>query len=51
MPADLCGGLDQKIGYFDPGSLQSALMTGLAPATRYWYRVGKRRAPGVGWGC
>ena len=46
-PADLCGGLDQKLGYFDPGSLQSALMTGLAPATRYWYRVGDTARPRV----
>ncbi|KAK9834311.1 hypothetical protein WJX81_005574 [Elliptochloris bilobata] len=38
--ADLCGGLDQKLGFFDPGTLQSAQMTGLVPATRYWYRVG-----------
>ena len=46
-PADLCGGLDQKLGFFDPGSLQSALMTGLAPATRYWYRVGDTARPRV----
>lgn len=38
--SDLCGGQDQKLGFFDPGTLQSATMTGLTPATRYWYRVG-----------
>ena len=42
--SDLCGGLDQKMGFFDPGTLQSATMTGLAPATRYYYRVGDGRA-------
>ncbi len=35
----------QKLGFFNPGTLQSAQMTGLAPATRYWYRVGDSVRP------
>jgi acid phosphatase type 7 len=44
--SDLCavggsaGGPAATLGFRDPGALNSAVMRGLAPGTRYWYSVG-----------
>ena len=38
--ANLCSGLVQGTGYFDPGSIHTANMTGLEPSTRYFYIYG-----------
>ena len=37
---NLCSGIAQGTGYFDPGSIHTANMTGLTPATRYYYIYG-----------
>jgi hypothetical protein len=38
--ADLCGAPANGTGYFDPGSLHTAAMTGLQPSTKYYYIYG-----------
>ena len=38
--ANLCIGIAQGTGYFDLGSIHTANMTGLEPATRYFYIYG-----------
>lgn len=43
--ANLCSGLSQGTGYFDPGSIHTANMTGLAPSTRYYYIYGSDVSP------
>ena len=40
IKANLCSGLVQGTGYFDPGSIHTANMTGLEPSTRYFYIYG-----------
>lgn len=37
---DMCGGPATGEGFLDPGMLHTALLTGLEPGERYWYRVG-----------
>ena len=37
---NLCSGIAQGTGYFDPGSIHTANMTGLTPVTRYYYIYG-----------
>jgi hypothetical protein len=37
---DLCGGPANGTGYFTPGSLHTAVMSGLPPATKIHYRYG-----------
>ena len=37
---NLCSGIAQGTGYFDPGSIHTANMTGLTPSTRYYYIYG-----------
>lgn len=38
--ASICGGFESKYTYIDPGLFNSANLTGLTPATKYFYRVG-----------
>ena len=38
--ANLCPGIATGTGYFNPGSIHTANMTGLTPATRYYYIYG-----------
>ena len=38
--ANMCTGTVQGTGYFDPGSIHTANMTGLTPSTRYYYIYG-----------
>ncbi|BDA46085.1 probable inactive purple acid phosphatase 27 [Coccomyxa sp. Obi] len=38
--ADICGAPANGTGYFDPGSLHTAAMTGLQPSTKYYYVYG-----------
>ena len=38
--ASICGGFESKYTYIDPGLFNSANVTGLTPATKYFYRVG-----------
>lgn len=38
--ANMCTGPVQGTGYFDPGSIHTANMTGLTPSTRYYYIYG-----------
>lgn len=41
--SDLCGAPATTNGWVEPGTLQSALMTGLKPGTRYYYKFGQVR--------
>ncbi len=41
---DLCGKPASTVGFIDPGSVHSAVMRGLEPATAYTYRVGNAGA-------
>ncbi|EFJ46276.1 hypothetical protein VOLCADRAFT_105635 [Volvox carteri f. nagariensis] len=45
---DLCGGAATSAGWVDAGHHHVALLTGLRPATRYYYRVGDPDGDG-GW--
>lgn len=36
----ICGTFASKYSYIDPGLFISANLTGLTPATKYYYRVG-----------
>ena len=45
--ADLCGAPATTDGWVEPGTLHSALMTGLKPGTRYFYKYGQVHI--VGW--
>jgi hypothetical protein len=38
--SNLCGAPATTDGWVDPGTLNSALMTGLASNTRYYYKYG-----------
>ncbi len=38
--AEICAGPANGTGYFDPGSLHTAAMTGLQPSTKYYYVYG-----------
>lgn len=38
--SDMCGGAAASVGWLDAGSHHVGLMSGLKPATRYYYRVG-----------
>ena len=38
--AEMCGPPANATGWSDPGLLHKALLTGLAPSTRYYYIVG-----------
>ncbi len=38
--ADMCGAPANTTGYFFPGIMNNALMVGLPPSTRIYYRVG-----------
>jgi hypothetical protein len=42
---DLCGGPANGTGYFTPGSLHTAVMSGLPPATKIHYRYGSSVSP------
>ena len=37
---DMCGGPVNGTGWFPSGSLHTAVMSGLQPATKYFYRYG-----------
>lgn len=41
--ADLCGAPATTDGWVEPGNLHTALMTGLKPSTRYFYKYGEVR--------
>lgn len=41
--ADLCGAPATTDGWLEPGTLHTALMTGLKPSTRYYYKYGEVR--------
>ena len=43
--ASICGGFESTYTYIDPGLFNSANLTGLAPATKYFYRVGAVVSP------
>lgn len=43
--ANLCSGLVQGTGFFDPGSIHTANMTSLEPSTRYFYIYGSDVSP------
>ncbi|KAG2432271.1 hypothetical protein HXX76_009189 [Chlamydomonas incerta] len=45
---DMCGGFAISVGWVDAGTHHVATMTGLQPATRYYYRVGDPQGDG-GW--
>ncbi len=36
----ICGKFESQYSYIDPGLFNSANLTGLTPATKYYYRVG-----------
>ena len=36
----ICGTFASQYSYIDPGLFSSANLTGLTPATKYYYRVG-----------
>lgn len=38
--ASICGSFAAQSTYIDPGLFSSVNITGLAPATKYFYRVG-----------
>ena len=38
--ASICGGFESKYTFIDPGLFNSANLTALTPATKYFYRVG-----------
>lgn len=46
--ADMCGPPASTVGWVDPGTLHYAVMTGLAPATRYYYVYGTGEEAGGG---
>ncbi|PNH05756.1 putative inactive purple acid phosphatase 27 [Tetrabaena socialis] len=46
---DMCGGAAATIGWVDAGSHHVALLSGLRPAARYYYRVGDPGPGGGGW--
>lgn len=43
--ASICGGFESTYTYIDPGLFNSANLTALAPATKYYYRVGALVSP------
>ncbi len=43
--ASICGGFEATYTYIDPGLFNSANLTGLTPATKYYYRVGALVSP------
>ncbi|GIL41942.1 hypothetical protein Vafri_29 [Volvox africanus] len=45
---DMCGGAATSVGWVDAGHHHVALMSGLKPATRFYYRVGDLNGDG-GW--
>ncbi|PNW76719.1 hypothetical protein CHLRE_11g468500v5 [Chlamydomonas reinhardtii] len=45
---DMCGGAAISVGWVDAGTHHVATLTGLKPATRYYYRVGDPQGDG-GW--
>lgn len=43
--SDMCGAPANTTGYLFPGIMNNALMAGLPPSTRIWYRVGDPVSP------
>ena len=45
--ADMCGPPANTTGWVEPGLLHGAVMAGLAPSTRYYYRYGDQVGEGL----